>query len=455
MKQLINELFLDKKILILGFGREGKSTYTFLRKFFPDKQLAVSDLREENISGVEDPLLTKHCGENYLSCCGDYDLVIKSPGISLNHGNYPFDKQKLSSQTDIFLKLFASQTIGITGTKGKSTTTSLIYHTLLHAGIDVVLVGNIGIPPFELFDKITPDTKIVFEMSSHQLEYVSTSPGISILLNIYEEHLDHYDSYRDYQLAKFNITRFQNPNDHFIYNVDNALINGLIDEFGVNAVKYGFSAYCKPPHGTYVNDYRIMFVDNGIEEPVFSIKEEIALKGLHNVKNMMAAINVFKILGISHEQIRESFLSFKGLPHRLEYVGEFDGIKYFNDSIATIPQATIAALKALHNVQTLILGGFDRGIDYSVLNEYLMDHSPANLIFMGDAGNRIYSGLHEKSFDSAQVFFSNDMEEVVNIAKSNTPKDAVCLLSPAAASYDCFKNFEERGEVFKNYVTKR
>ncbi len=452
MKQQINDLLLDKKILILGFGKEGKSTYNLLRKIFPEKELAISDLNSDHIKDIDDPFLKKFSGADYLNCCGDFDLVIKTPGISLNHDNYPFDKSKISSQTDLFLKLFASQTIGITGTKGKSTTTSLIYHTLLKADENVVLVGNIGIPPFEIIEKIDDKTKIVFEMSSHQLEYVSSSPRISILLNIFEEHLDHYSSYRDYQLAKFNIAKFQKNDDFFIYNMDNALINGLIEEIGIKSQSFAFSAYVKPKRGTYVNDYRIMFADNGAEAPVFNLKHEISLKGLHNIKNMMAAANVFKILGLSNEIIKESFCSFKGLPHRLEYIGEFDGVKYFNDSIATIPQATIAALKALHNVQTLILGGFDRGIDYSILIDYLLDRSPATLIFMGDAGKRIHKGLEAKSFKAAKMFFADEMQEVVKIAKSNTQIGSVCLLSPAAASYDRFKNFEERGEIFKHEV---
>jgi UDP-N-acetylmuramoyl-L-alanine---L-glutamate ligase len=454
MIKIINDQLSAKKILILGFGKEGRSTYNFLRKIFPNKTLAISDKFGEHLCINEDNNLDIYSGDDYLSICGNYDVVIKSPGISLNHNIYPFDKTKITSQTDLFLKMFSCQTIGITGTKGKSTTTSLIFHTLKNADDNVILVGNIGIPPFDMIDKINSTTRIVFEMSSHQLEYVSASPAISILLNIYEEHLDHYDSYRDYQIAKFNIARYQKKENYFIYNLDNDLVNGLVKEFGVNANSYGFSAYYKPQRGTYVNDYRIMFVNKGEEIPVFSLREPIALKGLHNFKNMMAAVNVFKILGISHEIIRESFCSFKGLPHRLEYVGEYNGISYFNDSIATIPQATIAALKALNNVQTLILGGFDRGIDYSVLTDFLLNNAPPTLIFMGEAGARIHKGLMDAGFTRSEMIFADSMEDVAAISKSKTPKGGICLLSPAAASYDRFKNFEERGDLFKFHVSK-
>lgn len=454
MKEKISTLLDDKKILILGFGKEGRSTYNFLRKIFPDKILAVADKFSEHLGLEEDKKVEIFSGENYLNVCGDYDVVIKSPGISLNHNNYPFDKSKVTSQTDIFLKLFSQQTIGITGTKGKSTTTSLIYHTLKIADNNVVLVGNIGIPPFDMIDKINDKTRIVFEMSSHQLEYVSVSPAISILLNIFEEHLDHYASYRDYQIAKFNIARFQKEGDSFIYNMDNDLVSGLVKEFDLKGNIYGFSAYCKPQQGTYINDSVIMFVTKDEEIPVFSILEPIALKGLHNIKNMMAAVNVFKMLGISNDIIRKSFCSFKGLPHRLEYVGEYNGVKYFNDSISTIPQATIAALKALNNVQTLILGGFDRGIDYSVLTDFLLNNAPATLIFMGEAGIKIQKGLKDAGFTGSEMIFADNMEEVVEISKAKTPKGSICLLSPAAASYDRFKNFEERGELFKFYVSK-
>ena len=181
-------------------------------------------------------------------------------------------------------------------------------------------------------------------------------------------------------------------------------------------------------------------------------KSEIYLKGEHNKRNILAAICASKILNVPDEIIKEGVTTFKGLEHRLEYVGEFSGIHYYNDSIATIPEATIEAVKALKNVNTIILGGFDRGIDYNILAEFIAASCIDNLIFLGDAGNRIMESLKQYKVKGKFQVFVKDMEEAVKIAKEKTLKAGICLLSPAAASYDMFKNFEERGRVYKKLV---
>ena len=346
-----------------------------------------------------------------------YDIVIKSPGI-------PFfgmedEEAIVTSQTDMLLKTNRENVIGITGTKGKSTTTTLIYNILNKAGADVRLIGNIGVPPFSCLEDINDDTTLVCEMSSHQLENLTVSPHIAVILNIFEEHLDHYKSYEDYQLAKVNIFRHQNENDVVVYNKENDLVKNYIEKFA-RGKKLAF------PY-----DYDV----------------ETKLIGEHNKKNIMAARLVAQELGINEDEIRETVKEFSGLAHRLEFAGEFNGVRYYNDSISTIPEATINAIESLEDVDTVIIGGLDRGIHYDDFATYLMNCKVRNIILAYDTGKRIYSKM-----DTNRAILVNDLEEAVNRAKAVTKKGKICLLSPAAASYGYFKNFEERGNKFKELI---
>ena len=454
------------KILILGFGREGKSTYKHLRKSNPTGILTIAD-KNPNIINDEifnctdgacpvstDPNVIFKLGDDYLQNLDEYDIIIKSPGISLK--DFPeLDESRITSQTDLLLQEYHKQIIGITGTKGKSTTTSLIYHILKKHSENVILVGNIGIPPFDLYEKIDENTKIVSELSSYQLQYIQAAPHIAVLLNIYQDHLEHYNSYEEYQQSKWNITRYQNEDDFFVFNADHELLNELWNYVGITRKTYTFSASEPQKQGCYIHDNWIYF--NG--EKFYDCSEPRYLKGDHNLLNIMAAINVCKICGVDDEIIRSGIADFKGLPHRLECVGTYHGITFYNDSISTIPEAAIAAIKSLENVQTLILGGYDKGIDYSHLVDYLIEHPVKNIIFVGAAGqrisniwvNRIVENPHLQS-DSTHFFDAKNYDEVVSLAFKITEKNHICLLSPAAASFDMFKNFEERGNYFKEKI---
>ena len=224
LEKLLNYLE-NKKILILGYGLEGESTYRFIRNHFPEKNLYIADknmnLLNTKIELVEDPYVEVSLGENYLNGIEEYDLIIKAPGISLKDIDISKYKEKIISQLQLFLEFIDVYTIGVTGTKGKSTTSSLIYKVLIDQGKDAFLLGNIGEPIFNDIDYIKKDSIVVLELSSHALEYVKKSPNIAILLDIFEEHLDHYKTFEIYAAAKFNVAKFQNENDYFIYNYDN------------------------------------------------------------------------------------------------------------------------------------------------------------------------------------------------------------------------------------------
>ena len=424
MKNQIIDFLRDKKILILGFGREGKSSLDFIRRELPQAEVAIADQQEIVVENT-----TVISGENYLDACKDYDLILKAPGVIIKDYLDAETKAKITSQTDLFMRVFSRQIIGVTGTKGKSTTSSLIYHVLKSAGRDAQLVGNIGKPCFDILDKITDQTAIVFELSAHQLEYIQASPHIAVLLNIYEEHFDHYTTPEDYYGAKKNIYKYQTPDDLLIYG--DIFQHATIDE---------------------INAAQSMKID--ITKTEIFPRDQIRTKliGEHNQLNIQVAAAIAYAYKINGEDFKQAIASFQPLPHRLEYVGTFRGIKFYNDSIATAQEAVISAIKALGDVDTIILGGMDRGLDYHPLVDFIRETNIRNVILLPATNDRFQQTFDEGEYSQKLIHVKN-MREAVEQACAITATDKSCLLSPAAASYGFYKNFEERGEDFKNLVS--
>lgn len=440
----------DKNILILGFGKEGHSTYKFIKKYLPEKSIGIADYNQCKLDEVlNDTKVIFYSGESYLESINKYNFIIKSPGVSLKDICISPIKDKLSSQTDLFLMAKNSSCIGVTGTKGKSTTSTLIKHIISMCNDNAYLIGNIGIPPFEILEQIKDDTIIVMEMSSHQLEYVNHSPNISILLNIYEEHLDHYLSYEHYQRAKLNIYKYQKEEDYIIYNKDESIVRNYVENDNLNNTQIGFSVDNINEFGAYIKNNYIYYKD----EQILHKDQCGELIGKHYLYDVLAGVCVCKLLNISNEDIIKGIQTFKRLEHRMEYVGVFDDIAFYNDSIATIPQSTIAAIESIKKVTTLIAGGLDRGINYYDFSIYLVNSDIENLILLPDTGYMIekYIKINNSNINK-NIYIAKDLNEAVQIAKKVTPKNSVCLFSPAAASYGFFKNFEERGKVFKSLV---
>jgi UDP-N-acetylmuramoylalanine--D-glutamate ligase len=453
MVELLKPLLEKHKLLILGFGKEGQSTFRYIRCHFPDLHLAIADLDTELQAKTGDLLksagITLHLGQNYLESIKSYRFIIKSPGVGLPEQYKPGPGTLLTSQTRLMLQAYHRQIIGITGTKGKSTTTSLTHHLLKTSGIPSVLVGNIGVPPFDYLDRVDQDTRIVFEMSSHQLEDSILAPHISVLLNLFPEHLDRYRSLEDYYSAKMRILAGQVEDDIFIFNEDIPGISERIKEIDSGRKFFSFSSGYMMKEGAFLAEERIMLRHNGIESVYITISEDFALKGRHNRMNMMAALLAARQAGANDEAIREGLRTFTGLEHRLEYAGYFRGIHFYNDSIATIPEATIAAVRTLPDTDTLILGGFDRMLDYEAMIEFLAYSQVKNFIFLGKAGLRMYESFQVIGNHGKALVRAGSLQEAMEIAARVTGKGKICLLSPAAASYDSFRNFEERGSLFK------
>lgn len=444
------EYFKGKKILILGFGREGQSTYKLIRKYLKKQKLYIADknenLEKECIFLREDKNVVSIGGEKYLENLNSYDLIIKSPGISFVGIDTTEFYSKIKSQLELLLEFFNIFTIGITGTKGKSTTSSLIYKMLKDQNKNAMLLGNIGIPVFDFIDDFMEkkDIILVLEMSSHQLEYMDLSPNVAILLNIYEEHLDHYKSFEKYIEAKCNIYKHQKETDYFLYNIDNEILNKYIKD--TRAITYKVSMEGKKESNINLKDEKIFFNN----KEIYNIKEPRNLIGDYNLNNIMFALGVSEILKLDIDKTIKSIREFKTLSHRLELVGKYDSIYYYDNSIATIPMATIEAIKALKNVDTLIIGGMDRGIDYNDFIKYLNNSNVNNIICMPKTGHDI-----AKKIENKNKYIVDTLEQAVDISKKVTAKEKICLLSPAAASYGFFKNFEEKGNLFKKLVQEK
>jgi UDP-N-acetylmuramoylalanine--D-glutamate ligase len=456
---------LEKKsVLILGFGTEGQATYEFLRKRWPEKVLSIADQRsikdfsEDLARRLEnDPAVRLNFGSRYLDSLDPYscELIIKTPGIPASIQAIARARQCgciLTSHSQIFLDNYPKdRIIGVTGTKGKSTTASLIHHILMQGGLQSKLVGNIGQPPLLLIDTVPEATFFVHEFSSHQLAEIETSPHIAVLLNIVPEHLDYYAGFDTYANAKENITRFQTPEDFLVFNADYPVPAAIAAR--ATAQLRAFSAE-HAANGCYVVEGTI--VQQGLkgDEAIMPVSE-IPLLGRFNVQNVLAATATALLCHIPPAVIRDAVRSFTSLPHRLERIGTYNHITFYDDSIATVPEATLAALEALGSgVQTLVLGGHERHLDFSDLAARL-PASVRTVILFPPTGERIWKAIESLSnHPLPQAFFVSQMEDAVKIAYERTTPGGICLLSPASPSFGTFKNYKERGDSFKAFVKK-
>lgn len=447
-KSIIDEL-TGKNVAILGFGMEGKSTYKLIRKY-SDMPLTIidkNDVYELNRELLKsDANISFVVGEKYLDNLEKYDVIIKSPGVIMK--DIDTSKLNITSELEMVLKLYKDNIIGVTGTKGKSTVVSLIHKMLLDQGYDARLLGNIGKPIFDEIESFTDKTMIVIEMSALQLEFTNISPHIAVILNLYEDHLDHAGTVKHYHENKLNIFKYQNMYDYAIYSSDIEPLNSYIDD-KYKAHKYRVQLNNKNINlqTTYVYKDEV-FLDN---QKIYDVNAKRKLIGEHNLRNIMVVLTIAKILELNMKEAVKSVNEFEPLEHRIEYVGKFNGIIYYNDSIATIPNATINAIKSLKDVNSLIFGGMDRGIDYKELIDFLDTGIVKNLICMPTTGYKIGKKIKNKNIN---IYYAETLEEAVKIAKNVTLKDTICLMSPAAASYEYFKNYIEKGRAFKKLVSE-
>ncbi len=385
----------NQKVLVLGMGREGTATAEYLAAKYPDCEVTTADQK--------DP-------ENYPSSLAEWDLVFVSPGIP-PHEPLLKTAKKITTATNLFLDDCQGKVVAITGSKGKSTTASLI-HAMLPGSH---LVGNIGTAALGILKDHNDEGDVfVFEMSSAQASRLVKGPDVAVILNLFPEHLDYHGSEEDYYASKLQITMTQKEDDVVIFN------SKIADR---------------------VEGSRAQKMTWGEEE----ISENIPLIGEHNKKNIRAAMMAAQVVG--GEDIKNGLKNFKPLEHRLEFVTEINGVKFYNDSISTAPEATIAALEALGQVGVLILGGLDRGYKFDELALKIKEKGVQNLVLFPETSVKIKTALGK--FEG-EILETESMEEAVAWAQEKTTPGTCCVLSPGAPSYNLYKNFEERGKAFKS-----
>ena len=439
-----------KRVLVVGLGKSGVASALFLEQH--GARVAVSDAKSPDELRTEIPLLLDHgisveTGQHGERTFRDQDLIVVSPGV-------PYDVPQLSQaraigipvigEVELAARFLKGRIVAITGSNGKTTTTALAGQVLA-AGIDRVMVGgNIGTPAISLVEGSTADSWFVLEISSFQLETIETfHPKIAVVLNITPDHLDRHRTFANYAAAKARIFENQSADDFAVLNADNEACLSMAGKS--KAGVYWFNRAKQVDRGAFERGERLFWRDAGRETEIMPV-DEISLKGAHNVENVLAAVCVGMLAGIEPENIRRAVREFKAVEHRLEYVATIRGVEYYNDSKATNVDATIKALESFPGRIHLILGGKDKGSDYSVLNSLLKERAKC-VYTIGAAAAKI-----ESQIQGADIVSAATLETAVKRASESAVAGDVVLLAPACASFDQFDSFEHRGRVFKELV---
>ncbi len=443
----------NKKISIIGAARSGIGAAKLARKIgaIPFVSDSGSEQKLQNAAEVlskeKIDFETRKHSERVYDC----DLMIVSPGvpsdadvikIALNKGI------KIISEIEFASYFNKASVIGITGTNGKTTATTLCGYLFNHCGVNTFTAGNIGLA----FSEIVSDTKstdfVSLEISSFQLDLIDQfKPNVAVILNITPDHLNRYEnSIEKYAQSKLRIFENQDSSDYLILNKDSEILNKYFN--GTKSNLFYFSTSDTVTNGCYVFDNQIKFARNSKEEFSFPINE-LGIKGEHNVQNAMAVIIAAKIFNLNESKIKEALNLFRGVEHRLEFVREIEGIKFINDSKATNVDSVIVALKSFDEPIFLILGGRDKGNDYSLI-ENLVIEKVKKIYAVGESAEKVFNYFHQK----VKTEIKKDFEDVINTALSEARSGDVVLLSPACASFDMFDNYEHRGQMFKEIVNK-
>ncbi len=457
--EIFKQNISGKKVAVLGIGISNIPAIEYLVKL--GAKVTARDLKEKLDSecnflkdlGVEFVL-----GKNYLDNLDKYDYILRSPGVK------PFEKGiedavkngvVLTSEIELLVKLCQARIIGVTGSDGKTTTTTLISKFLEEAGYKVWLGGNIGIPLFSKIDEIKKDDIVVLELSSFQLMTMENSPSISVITNISPNHLNYHRDYEEYVRAKENIFLHQNKDDILVLNKDDEFTKRFIKSANSLNIRT-FSIIDETCNGVYLNSGNI--VSNVAEDKgIISTIKNVKLVGMHNLANICAASSAVIDL-VSKEAIRKVISTFAGVEHRMELVRIRNNVKWYNDSIATSPTRTIAGLKSFKQQIILIAGGYDKHISYDVIGKYILEKVKV-LILVGDTSRKIKEAV-EKEAKIQNIDFTEKIEMVefdnlkkcVEFADSVASDGDIVAMSPASASFDMYKNFEQRGNYFKELV---
>lgn len=464
--EYINEKLLEfdnylkgRKVAIIGIGISNIPLIEYLHNLkskvtiFDNKE--IDDIDKEVVNTIVNYGMEFSFGKDYLNKLNGFDIIFRSPSCLPIIPELIKEAERgaiITTEIEMVIELCPGLVIGVTGSDGKTTTTSLIYEIVKAKGYNCFLGGNIGIPLFTKMSEMTPEDIVILELSSFQLMNMKISPKISVITNITENHLDKHTDMEEYINSKKNIFKYQDKDGILILNYDNEITREFSKE--ANGKVIFFSSKNKIPEGYIVDDNKIKYCENGLRSHVLDTKDMI-IRGIHNFENAACAIAATRDL-VDLDTANNAILNFRGVEHRLELVKETKNrVKWYNDSVSSSPTRTIAGLNAfsLRNI-ILIAGGYDKNLDYSVLAKPIVDNCKT-LILLGQTSDKIEIGVKEelkKSRKELEIYRCDTLKQTVVLANRLAQKGDVVLFSPASASFDMFKNFAERGKIFKENV---
>ena len=454
-----NTYVKNRRIAIIGLGVSNIP----LLDYFHSKKSKVTVFDSREIEKIPKNVMDKitefsmefSFGKNYLSKLKNFDVIIRSPSCLPTLPELEEEEKRgaiLTTETELFMKMCPCKMIGITGSDGKTTTTTLISEILKKAGYVCHTGGNIGTPLFTKLDEILPEDVAVLELSSFQLMGMEVSPDIAVITNVTPNHLDIHKDYEEYIEAKKNIYRFQNKDGIVVLNKDNKITR----EYGltVKGKVIFFSSQEKLDNGYIVDGDIIKECDDKLRKHVLNTKQ-IHLKGKHNFENICAAIAATRTL-VDLDTAVQAIVEFKGVPHRIEFVKEINGVKWYNDSASTTPSRLVSALNAFHQKVILIAGGSDKNLDYTEIGKPILDNVKV-LVLMGKTSEKIFNAVKaeaERENKDIDIYQADSLTQAIILAKRHSRENDVVLFSPASASFDMFKNMYDRGDQFKCIINK-
>ena len=458
-KELIelNNYLKNRKVAIIGLGVSNIPLLDYMHnvgaKVTVFDNRIIEDIPKDTMKKITDYAMEFSLGPNNLSKLEGFDIIFRSPSCLPTVPELQKEVERgaiLTSEIEMLMKLCPGKVIGVTGSDGKTTTTTLIYEILKANGYNCYLGGNIGTPLFTKLSEMTPDDIIVLELSSFQLMGMEISPSISVITNISPNHLNVHSSYEEYIDAKKNIFKYQDKDGIVVLNYDNAITKAAAKE--ANGKVVFFSSKTKLEDGIILDGDIIKECKDKLRRHILSTNT-VALRGVHNYENICAAIAATKTL-VDVEDAVKAVKDFKGVQHRLEFIREIDGVKWYNDSIGTSPTRTIAGLHSFDERIVLIAGGYDKHLDYTPIAKPILEKVDS-LILIGDTAPKIFDAVKEeaeKQGKDIKIYMCDEFKNTVLVAKKVAKPGQIVLFSPASASFDLFRNFEERGNKFKELV---
>jgi len=453
MEDTVRREWQGKSTAVVGLGVSNVPLIRFLRRFgaaVSGRDKATREALGERARELEELGVELILGEGYLDGLEAYDVVFLSPGIPKNLPQLQAlaGKVQFSSEIGLVMRYCRAPILGITGSSGKTTTTTLIGEMLRASGIETYVGGNIGTPLIEKVLDIPPQARVVLELSSFQLEQLTVSPQYALVTNFSENHLDVHGTMENYAAAKARIYRFQHSTDAAVVNGDDPAVLAMSAQ--TPARRYYFSRRREVERGTFLRDGLLLWRDEQGER-AFARTSEVRLLGEHNLENLLAAAVMAHLGGASWEAIGQVCRTFTGVAHRLELVGEKNGVRYYNDSIATTPVRAVAGLRSFSGPVILLAGGYDKKLSFAPLAAEIHARAKAVVVF-GETAQQIADAV--QSVGEFPIYRAADLQEAVRIGESLAAPGDVVLLSPGCASYDMYRNFEERGAHFRRLVAE-